>query len=93
MEMRQFVAKILATPCEKCPIKIYCEMCVAFSCHSTARKYYLSHGGACNGEQTKSRAVFSGQSAGVVLPGGPEKRRFVTGRKEKSLQLFEKDSK
>ena len=51
MEMRQFVAKILATPCEKCPIKIYCEMCVAFSCHSTAHKYYLSHGGDKNGEQ------------------------------------------
>lgn len=54
MEMRQFVAKILATPCEKCPIKIYCEMCVAFSCHSTAHKYYLSHGGDENGKKTKS---------------------------------------
>ena len=63
MEMRQFVAKILATPCEKCPIKIYCEICVAFSCHSTAHKYYLSHGGDCHVEQTKSREVPIGQSA------------------------------
>ena len=93
MEMRQFVAKILATPCEKCPIKTYCEMCVAFSCHSTARKYYLSHGGACIGEQTKPKSVPSGQSARVVLPGSPEKRSFDTERNEKSLQLFEKDSK
>lgn len=93
MEMRQFVAKILATPCEKCPIKIYCEMCIAFSCHSTAHKYYLSHGGVCIGKQTESRTVPSGQSAGAVLSGSPEKRRFDTGRNEKSLQLFEKDSK
>ena len=93
MEMRQFVAKILATPCEKCPIKIYCEMCVAFSCHSTAHKYYLSHWGVCYGEQTKSRTVPIGQSAGAVLSGGPEKWRFDTGRNEKSLQLFEKGSK
>ena len=93
MEMRQFVAKILATPCEKCPIKIYCEMCIAFSCHSTAHKYYLSHGGACIGEQKKSRAVPSGQSAGSVLSGSIAKRNIDTGRNEKSLQLFEKDSK
>ena len=53
MEMEQFVIKILATPCEKCPIKIYCKMCRAFSCHATAHKYYLSHGGANNGKQTK----------------------------------------
>ena len=54
MEMKQFVIKILATPCEKCPIKIYCGMRKAFSCHATARKYYLSHGWFNNGEKTKS---------------------------------------
>ena len=57
MEMKEFVAKILATPCEICPIKIYCKMCVAFSCHSTAHKYYLSHGGDTIGNQTKPRTI------------------------------------
>lgn len=53
MEMKQFVNKILATPCEVCPIKIYCEMCRTFSCHSTAHRYYLSHGGDKIGKQEK----------------------------------------
>lgn len=53
MKMEQFVTEILSTPCEICPIKTYCEMCRSFSCHATAHKYYLSHGGANNGKQTK----------------------------------------
>lgn len=53
MEMKQFVNKILATPCEVCPIKIYCGMCRTYSCHSTAHRYYLSHGGDKIGKQEK----------------------------------------
>lgn len=57
MEMREFVAKILATPCEICPIKTYCEICRSFSCHSTAHKYYFTHGGDRIGEKTKPGTI------------------------------------
>ncbi len=43
MTLQEFTGRIMATPCEKCPIEIYCQLCTAFSCHSTARQYYASH--------------------------------------------------
>lgn len=43
MTQQEFIIRIIATPCEKCPIEIYCRLCVAFSCHSTASKYYSTH--------------------------------------------------
>lgn len=43
MTKRQFVEKIFSTPCEKCPISIYCKMCIAITCCQVARKYYESH--------------------------------------------------
>lgn len=55
MTLKQFVAYILATPCEKCPITIFCSVYRSNYCHATAHKYYLTHGGYPNGkEKTKS---------------------------------------
>ena len=39
----QFIHRILWCDCDHCPIKIYCEMCAALSCASTAKQYYESH--------------------------------------------------
>lgn len=43
MTQQEFVNRIMGTPCEECPIEIYCRICKAFSCHSTARQYYVTH--------------------------------------------------
>lgn len=43
MTLQEFMGRIMATPCEKCPIETYCQLYTAFSCHSTARQYYASH--------------------------------------------------
>ena len=40
MKRSDFVTKILATPCEKCPIEGYCRIAKTFSCNMTARTYF-----------------------------------------------------
>lgn len=40
MKKSEFVARLFETPCESCPIQIFCRASRTFSCSSTARKYY-----------------------------------------------------
>lgn len=40
MEKSIFVNHILYTPCEQCPIEIYCKCSRAQACHTTAGEYY-----------------------------------------------------
>ena len=43
MTCKQFCAKILYTPCEDCPIDIYCKLKPYLSCTLTAVDYYRKH--------------------------------------------------
>ena len=54
MTKAEFVKMIFQTPCEKCPISIYCKMCVAITCCQVARKYYSTH-------KTKLEVVYYGE--------------------------------
>ena len=54
MTKAEFIKLIFQTPCEKCPISIYCKMCVAITCCQVARKYYRTH-------KTKLEVVYYGE--------------------------------
>lgn len=43
MTKSQFIAKTISTPCEDCPITIFCEACDYFSCGQVASRYYNTH--------------------------------------------------
>lgn len=40
MTKEEFISRIYNTPCESCPIRLFCRNNASFSCHSTARQYY-----------------------------------------------------
>lgn len=40
MEKAEFIKKVFTTPCEQCPIDLYCECSKAQACHIVASDYY-----------------------------------------------------
>lgn len=43
MTRPEFVNRIFSTPCQKCPISIFCKIAPTHSCVETARLYFIKH--------------------------------------------------